>query len=153
MSSLELKARHGDDRRVLFRRHHDASGVGWVRIARLPEEAADAILRGGMLRVTLREDAGPEQAPWILSVSLDGKDIHASFLDDFRLDTLIECDDAIKVEVVGGDLAFRKRELMRLRHELEDIEAKAERIRARIRDVEAGISGHEAPRTETCPEP
>lgn len=62
MSSLEMKTRHGDDRRALFRRHHDLSGVDRVHIALLPAEGADAIMRGGVLRVTLREDAGPEQA-------------------------------------------------------------------------------------------
>jgi hypothetical protein len=135
MSTLELRGSRRAGFTTLCRRHHDMGGTDYEYVGSLPDVSANAIRDGAELRVRLREEAAPTEAPWSLEVLHEGRVLHGTLLSDDRLAVLTAEPDRVPVLIEEGELAHHKRALMRAREELAAAE---ERVRSLKRDV-AGI--------------
>lgn len=132
MSTLELRGARKPGYRSLCRRHHNLGGVDYEYIAGLPDRAAQALLNGGAIRVRLREEAQPDQAPWRIDVILGGEVLEGAYLSNDGFGVLIAEDDLIPVSIEGGELTLRKHELLLARHALERAEAAVHTARDRV---------------------
>lgn len=132
MSTLELRGARKPGYRTLCRRHHNLGGVDYEHIAGIPERTAQALLDGGEIRIRLRADAQPDQAPWRLDVTLGGEVYEGSFLSGDGFDVLMAEEDRFPVRLEGGELTLRKHELLLARHALERAEAAVQTARGRV---------------------
>lgn len=139
MSTLELRGSRKSGHTTLSRRHHDLSGTDYEYVGSLPDESADALRHGGSIQVSLREEAGPNEAPWILEVIREGHTLPGTLLSDERLSILTAERDRIPVTIEGGELAHRKRALMRTREDLAGAETRVTDLRAKIIGIEQEI--------------
>ena len=139
MSTLELRGSRKPAYRTLSRRHHDLGGTDHEYIGSLPDESAEALRQGGSIQVSLREEAGPNEAPWLLEVIREGRAFPGTLLSDDRLAILTAERDRIPVTMEGGEIAHRKRALMRTREELADTETRVNDLRAKIIGIEQEI--------------
>jgi hypothetical protein len=139
MSTLELRGSRKSGHTTLSRRHHDLSGTDYEYVGSLPDESAEALRRGGAIRVRLREEAGPDKAPWVLDVLHEGRNLPGTLLSDDRLEILTAEPDRIPVTIEGGELAHRKRALMRTREDLAGAETRVTDLRAKIIGIEQEI--------------
>ena len=78
MSTLELRGSRKAGHTTLSRRHHDLGGTDHDYVGSLPDESADALRHGGSIRIRLREEAGPNEAPWLLEVIREGRALPGS---------------------------------------------------------------------------
>jgi len=139
MSTLELRGSRKTGHTTLSRRHHDLGGTDYEYVGSLPDESAEALRRGGAIRVRLREEAGPDQAHWVLDVIHEERTLPGTLLSDDRLDVLTFERDRIPVEIEEAELAFRKRALMRAREDLAGAETRVTELRAKIIGIEQEI--------------
>lgn len=139
MSTLELKGSRKTGHVSLCRRHHDLGGTDYEYVGSLPDESADALRRGGSIRVHLREEAGPDQAHWVLDVIHEERTLPGTLLSDDRLDVLTFERDRIPVEIEEAELAFRKRALMRAQAELSQAEDLVGSLKNKIIEISREI--------------
>lgn len=139
MSTLELRGSRNSGHTTLSRRHHDLSGTDYAYIGSLPDESANALRHGGSIQVRLREEAGPNEAPWVLEVIREGQTLPGTRLSDDRLAILTAERDRIPVKIEGGELAHRKRALMRTREELAGAETRVTDLKAKVLGMEQEI--------------
>ena len=141
MSTLELRGSRRAGFTTLCRRHHDLGGTDYEYVGSLPDVSANAIRDGAELRVRLREEAAPTEAPWSLEVLHEGRILPGTLLSDDRLAVLTAEPDRIPLLIEEGELAHRKRALMRAREDLTDAEARVIDLKAKIIEIEQEIRG------------
>lgn len=111
MSSLVFRGPADGTKMSLARRYHDAGGTDYIRIGALPESARDAIRQGGEIRIALREEVGPDIAPWIMSVEHNGESFPCCYITDSALSVLREQEDWIPVVVEDEPVTLARRKL------------------------------------------
>lgn len=149
MSELELRGSRRAGHTTLCRRRHDLGGTDREYVGSLPDESARALRDGGALRVRLREEAAPGQAHWVLEVLHEGRVLPGTLLCDDRLAVLTAEPDRVPVLIEEGELAHRKRALMRARAELS---AAQERVRTLTAEVAEIAEGAPAARHDVSPD-
>lgn len=108
MSSLVFRGPADGTKMSLARRYHDAGGTDYIRIGALPESAREAIRQGGEIRIALREEVGPDIAPWIMSVEHNGESFPCCYITDSALSVLREQEDWIPVVVEDEQVTLNR---------------------------------------------